>query len=146
MSSPDRSAWSNAVPGRLALAGVLALASAPTALADGGLPGEQRRPVMQQALPNVPGDSLTAMVVQLAPGAVVPAHHHAGFVFAYVLSGTIRSQLNGGAAIDYAAGQGWTEPPGNKHTLTANPSKTEPASLLAVFVAPTGAELTTPER
>ena len=128
----------------LVLAGALVLASASAAMAADGPPGVQHRPVMQQALPNVPGDSLTAVVVQLAPGAVVPAHHHSGFVFAYVLSGTVRSQLNGGAARDYAVGQSWTEPPGTEHTLTANPSKTEPASLLAVFVAPTGAELTMP--
>ena len=87
----------------------------------------QVRLVTQQALPNVPGESLTAML-------------------AYVLSGTVRSQLNGGSTRDYAVGQSWTEPPGTEHTLTANPSKTEPACLLAVFVAPTGAELTRPRR
>lgn len=120
----------------LAVAGPPALAAAP--------PGVAETPVMQQPLPNVPGASLTAVVVRLAPNARAPAHHHAGFVFAYVLSGTVRSQLNGGATIDYRAGQSWVEPPGTEHTLTANPSGAEPASLLAVFVAPTGAELTMP--
>ena len=64
-------------------------------------------------------------------------------MFAYVLSGTVRSQLNRGAVVDYRTGQSWVEPPGTEHTLTANPSRTDPASLLAVFVAPTGANLTT---
>ena len=59
---------------------------------------------MEQPLPNLPGYSLTAVVVQLAPGACVPSHHHAGFVFACVLSGTVRSQLNDGPAVDYRIG------------------------------------------
>lgn len=131
---------------RLAVCGLLGLALADTPAHAAEPHGAAETPVMQQSLPNVPGSSLTAVVVQLAPGARVPAHHHAGFVFAYVLAGTVRSQLNGGTAIDYAVGQSWVEPPGTEHTLTANPSGTEPARLLAVFVAPTGAELTTVDR
>ncbi len=93
-------------------------------------------------LANAPGSTLTAVVVTLPPGAKVPPHHHAGFVFAYVLSGTVRSQLNRGKITDYAVGQSWVEPPGTEHTLTANPGETT-ATLLAVFVAPDGATLTT---
>jgi quercetin dioxygenase-like cupin family protein len=100
------------------------------------------KPVTTNKLPNSPGNDLTAVVVELAPGAQAAKHHHAGFVFAYVLSGTIRSQLNGGVVKDYAAGQSWVEPPGTEHTLTENPSKVSPARLLAVFVAPEGAQLT----
>jgi hypothetical protein len=33
--------------------------------------------------------------------------------------------------------------PRHRHTLTQNASKTMPARLLAVFIAPTGAQLTT---
>jgi quercetin dioxygenase-like cupin family protein len=105
--------------------------------------GVTAKVVSQEALPNSPGNSLTAVVVDLAPGASAPAHHHAGFVLAYVLSGTVRSALNKGEPKDFHAGQSWVEPPGTEHTLTANPSRTESASLLAVFVAPTGANLTT---
>lgn len=100
-------------------------------------------PAMEQPLPNLPGNSVTAVVVQLAPGARVPSHHHAGFVFAHVLSGTVRSQLNDGPAVDYRMGQSWVEPPGTQHSLTANPIETDSASLLAIFVASSGAKLTT---
>ena len=99
--------------------------------------------VTEQELANDPGNRLTAVVVNLPPGSKAPKHHHAGFVFAYVLSGTVRSQLNGGKIVDYKAGQTWVEPPGTEHTLTANPSRDTPAKLLAVFVAPDGATLTT---
>jgi quercetin dioxygenase-like cupin family protein len=101
------------------------------------------KPIAAEKLANVPGNTLSAVVVDLEPGAKSPPHHHAGFVFAYVLSGTVRSQLNRGKIADYEAGQSWVEPPGTEHTLTENPSKTTPASLLAVFVAPDGAKLTT---
>ena len=98
--------------------------------------------VASQELANVPGSKLTAVIVNLPPGARAPKHHHAGFVFAYVVSGTVRSQLNGGTIVDYRAGQNWVEPPGTGHTMTANPGR-KPAKLLAVFVAPDGATLTT---
>jgi len=93
-------------------------------------------------LANVPGHNLSAVTVELAPGAALPSHTHAGFVFAYVLEGTARSQLNQGEVAEYIAGQSWIEPPGTVHSLTQNPSATETMKLLAVFVAQDGAELT----
>jgi quercetin dioxygenase-like cupin family protein len=99
--------------------------------------------VTTQVLADDPGSSLTAVVVDLAPGAKAANHHHAGTVFAYVLEGTVRSQLNDGKVIEYRAGQHWIEPPGAEHALTQDPSRTMPARLLAVFIAPTGAQLTT---
>jgi quercetin dioxygenase-like cupin family protein len=100
--------------------------------------------VMATQLPNVPGKSLTAVVVRYAPGAASPSHHHAGSVFAYVLSGVIRSQVStGGSAKDYKVGETFFEPPGSDHLVSANASTTEPASLLAIFVADDGAALTT---
>jgi quercetin dioxygenase-like cupin family protein len=130
-----------------ALLAASALAAAQPALGAGGEVVEKgiaHQLVTAQKLPNVPGDSLTAVRVDLAPGALSPSHRHPGFVFAYVLSGTVRSQLGDGPAVDYHAGQSWVEPPGTLHTLTTNPSATEPASLLAVWVAPDGAELVVP--
>lgn len=133
------------------LAGALltasALAAVHPALAAGGEVVEQgvtHQLVTAQKLPNVPGDSFTAVRVDLAPGALSPSHRHPGFVFAYVLSGTVRSQLGNGPAVDYHAGQSWVEPPGTLHTLTQNPSAAEAASLLAVWVAPDGAKLVVP--
>jgi len=38
------------------------------------------------------------------------------------------------------------EPPGSEHLVSENASTTEPASLLAVFVADNGAQLTTFEK
>jgi quercetin dioxygenase-like cupin family protein len=96
-------------------------------------------------LPNVPGKSLTAIIVTFAPGASSPVHHHAGSVYAYVLTGTIRSENSAtGPAREYKAGESFFEPPSSVHLITANASQTEPASLLAVFIADNGAALTMP--
>ncbi|HLQ84831.1 MAG TPA: cupin domain-containing protein [Salinisphaeraceae bacterium] len=97
-----------------------------------------------EELPNAPGKSLTIVLVQYAPGGQSPKHHHAGSVLAYVLSGAIRSQVSEqGPAKVYQAGESFFEPPGSEHLVSANASSTEPASLLAIFVAETDAELTT---
>jgi quercetin dioxygenase-like cupin family protein len=100
--------------------------------------------VFSTQLPNVPGKSLTAVVVSYEPGGKSPAHHHAGSVFAFVLSGEIRSQNSAtGPAKIYKAGEAFFEPPGSTHSISENASTTEPASLLAIFVADDGAKLTT---
>jgi quercetin dioxygenase-like cupin family protein len=107
--------------------------------------GDDVHPIFSSALPNVPGKALTAVVVNYAPGGTSPAHHHAGSVFAYVLSGAIRSQVTpDGAPKVYHAGEAFFEPPGSSHLVSENASATEPASLLAVFVADEGATLTMP--
>jgi quercetin dioxygenase-like cupin family protein len=101
--------------------------------------------VFSAQLPNVPGKTLTAIVVEYAPGGSSPAHRHAGSVFAYVLSGHIRSENSAtGPVRVYRAGETFFEPPGSTHLVSANASDTEPASLLAVFVADDHAQLTQP--
>src|SRR3954451_5664223 len=135
--------------GTLSTAAVLALATALAvpAIAGGGEVAEKgiaHQLVTAQKLPNAPGQSLTAVRVDIAPDGLSPSHRHPGFVLAYVLAGTVRSQLDDGPAVDYHAGQSWVEPPGTLHRLTQNPSATEPASLLAVWVAPDGAGLVVP--
>ena len=86
---------------------------------------------------------MTAILVSYAPGGKSGAHHHAGSVLAYVLSGAIRSENSAtGPAQVYQAGESFFEPPGSAHLISENASATEPASLLAIFIADDGAELT----
>jgi quercetin dioxygenase-like cupin family protein len=107
-------------------------------------PGAQVKPIIAEKLPNVPGKSLTAVLVSYAPGGKSARHHHAGSVFVYVLSGAVRSENSAtGPAKIYKAGESFFEPPGSEHLISENASATEPASLLAVFVADDGAQLTT---
>jgi quercetin dioxygenase-like cupin family protein len=67
------------------------------------------------------------------------------FIYATVLEGTIRSQVNDGPVTTYNAGESFSELPGDRNSVSANASDTEPAKLLAVFVVDTNeTELTTP--
>ena len=103
------------------------------------------KPVFANPLPNVPGNTMTAVLVSYEPGGKSEAHYHAGSVFAYVLSGAIRSQVTPDGEVKiYKAGESFFEPPGSTHLVSENASDTEPASLLAVLVAEDGATLTTP--
>ena len=97
------------------------------------------RPVFDQPT-NVSGKSLQAVTVSYPPGAKSASHHHAksAFIMAYVISGAIRSQLEGEPARVYHAGETWSEAPGAHHTISENASATEPAELLAVFLLDTG--------
>jgi quercetin dioxygenase-like cupin family protein len=105
----------------------------------------QEHTVFSGQLPNVPGKTLTAVVVEYGPGDSTPAHRHAGSVIAYVISGQIRSENSAtGPVRVYRAGETFFEPPGSTHLVSANASDTEPASLLAVFVADDHAQLTQP--
>jgi quercetin dioxygenase-like cupin family protein len=103
--------------------------------------------VFDQALPNVPGKSMKGVLVEYGPGGSSPAHIHApsAFIYATVLEGAIRSQVNDGPAKVFRKGENFAERPGDRHAVSANASDTEPAKLLAVFVVDTAdKELTTP--
>ena len=100
-------------------------------------------PIGSYALPNVPGKRVTIVRVFYGPGGFTRAHRHSGSVTAYITKGEIRSQLGGGPVETFKVGQSFFEPPGSTHLVSANASNTEPAELIAVFVADEGAQLTT---
>jgi hypothetical protein len=54
------------------------------------------------------------------------------------------AELGDGPVQVFRVGETFFEPPGSTHLISENASDTEPASLLAVFVADNGAVLTTP--
>src|SRR6201997_2542136 len=103
--------------------------------------------VYQHELPNCPGKSIKGVLVEYGPGGYSPAHTHAksAFIYATVLEGAIRSQVNNGPVTTYKSGQSFSELPGERHNVSANASETKPAKLLAVFVVDTNeTELTIP--
>ena len=95
--------------------------------------------VYQHELPNVPGKSVKGVLVEYGPGGYSPGHTHAksAFIYATVLEGAMRSQINDGPVTTYKAGQSFSEVPGDIHRVSANASETAPAKLLAVFVVDT---------
>lgn len=104
--------------------------------------------IFSQPIPNVPGKSVKTFVVEYPPGGSSPAHHHApsAFIYAHVLSGEIRSQVDDGPVRVYRAGEDFYEVPGAHHGVSENASATQPARLLAVFVVDSNdPDLTTPD-
>ena len=106
-----------------------------------GLGGDAKVTVVyDHAIPNVPGKSMKGILVEYAPGGSSPPHLHAksAFIYATVLEGEIKSQVNDGPVKVYRAGENWSENPGDHHGVSANASTTRPARILAVFVVDTG--------
>lgn len=99
--------------------------------------------IMTREVPNTGGLQMTETKVIVAPGQVGHPHHHGGFLVAYMLKGTLVSQVEGEAEHTYHVGDSWIENPGAHHIVSRNPSATEPAEFLVVFVAPKGTALTT---
>ena len=130
-----------------ALIGAVSAAISTAAPASAHDVGDKVTPNFQQAIPNIPGKSLIAVVVDYPPSRASVPHTHAksSFIYAYVISGSIESKVNDGPTRIYTAGESWSEPPGASHPISRNTSKTALAKLLAVFVVDTDEKaLTTP--
>jgi len=125
--------------GRFLCAAVLAAASVGVTRADAPHERSKVTLVYDHVLPNVPGKSLKGVLVEYQPGGSSPAHTHpnSAFIYATVLEGAIRSQVNDGPVTTYRAGESFSEFPGDHHRVSENASTTEPARLLAVFVVDT---------
>lgn len=98
--------------------------------------------VYEHELPNVPGKSIKGVLVEYGPGGSSAAHTHpnSAFIYATVLEGAMKSQVNDGPIKTYRAGESFSEFPGDRHGVSENASKTEPMRLLAVFVVDTDAK------
>jgi quercetin dioxygenase-like cupin family protein len=98
-----------------------------------------RRQVIKQTLPGDPPREITLVEVNYPPDTGSPPHQHANGVMAYVVSGSIASKVGDAPEQTYHAGEAWWEPVGAVHRVSRNASSTEPATLLAIYIAPTGA-------
>ena len=116
---------------------VAATLFATSAAAQGSIaPGAKVSVVLDQELPNVPGKSMRAVLVEYEPGVGTASHRHppSAFIYAWVLEGAIRSKVNDEPERTYQVGESWTEKPGDHHQVSHNASNTERAKLLAIFV------------
>jgi quercetin dioxygenase-like cupin family protein len=80
-----------------------------------------------EPIPNLPGKRLVTHVVDYPPGGGSAPHRHArsAFIYAYVISGAIRSQVESEPARVYRAGEAWFENPGSRHPVSINASNTD---------------------
>jgi quercetin dioxygenase-like cupin family protein len=98
-----------------------------------------RRDVIRHELPGEPLRDISLIEVTYPPATGSPPHLHANGVMAFVVSGTIVSKVGDGTEQTFHAGDAWWEPPGAIHRVSRNASSTEPATLLAIYVAPKSA-------
>jgi quercetin dioxygenase-like cupin family protein len=117
----------------------LAVASAQAQTAPGA--AAPRPPAFRRDLPNVSLDGweITVTHVDYPPGRVGQPHQHRGFLFAYVLEGSVVAQVIGEGVPDevrtYKVGEMFYEPIGSTHQVSRNASDTQPARLLAINLA-----------
>jgi quercetin dioxygenase-like cupin family protein len=124
------------VTGAFVVAAAVALILPTAGKTHGALLRETVTVAADEPIQNVPGKRLVSHIVDYPPGVSSAAHRHApsAFIYAYVLAGEIRSQVNGDPTRVYRAGEAWFESPGAHHRVSANASDTEPARLLAVLI------------
>lgn len=84
---------------------------------------------------------LLTRILEFPAGAGNPKHKHGGHVLVTVLSGEMTLREKGTERI-VKAGESWTENPGNVHEVVNAGSVT--ARVVACFLIPKGAEITTP--
>ena len=125
----------NAVRLFVAPLAALALTVSASAFAhETGAPSEKVTVLQDQMLKNAPGKKALMIEVDYKPGQSSIAHKHEGTAMAYVLSGSIISQVKGEKAITYKTGEYWYEPAGSEHLVSKNASATKPAKLLVFMV------------
>lgn len=100
--------------------------------------------LMKQSLADMAGKVATVLTVDYAPGAVSDAHVHPGSVFAYILEGSVVSQVGDEKPMTYTKGQSWYEQPKIPHLVSKNASQTEPAKLLVFLLSQEGEPIKAP--
>jgi quercetin dioxygenase-like cupin family protein len=98
--------------------------------------------LMTQPLADQPGMDVTVLTVDYPPNGSTPPHQHPGHTYAYVLEGTVASQLDDQPPQTYTTGQMWSEAPHQHHMVSKNANATAPAKLLVFMIAPHGQKLT----
>src|SRR5437879_12995791 len=121
--------------GAVALLYELAAANAQTRTPAGQSPAPTA-PVFKHDLPNITVDDweVTVSYVDYAPGRVGQPHHHAGFVLAYVLEGTVVTKISGQEERNYQSGEIFFEPPGSTQEVTRNASQSQHAIFYTMIL------------
>jgi len=128
------------IPQQIAVTGAEPSAQPSTQLPPG--PRTVHQSATAITMPAAPMDAVQT-VLDFAPGAWTPPHTHGGDVLVTVLEGTLTVR-GGSAEGTYQTGETWIEKAGELHA--AGNDESRPARLLATFIVPEGAPLTTVER
>lgn len=132
MRMPD---WKHRIWRQIAVACVL-LAMNEGLYAHGPQENKRARVLRTQNLPPANGGQLKATLVEVnyGPGESSPPHSHPCPVMVYVVSGAIRTRVQGGPEMVVKAGGTFYEDPNGVHLISSNASSTEPARMVAWFL------------
>jgi len=95
--------------------------------------GINRTQLLDTPLEGLKGLDGVMYITDIGPGLVAPRHSHPGYEFNYILKGSVSYQVDGQKSFTKKAGEGTFNKRGNIHKVW-NPSKTEPAQLVAVLI------------
>jgi quercetin dioxygenase-like cupin family protein len=125
---PEELIMQRQTPWKMLCACLLLGATLPAFAHDDGQ--EQIGKLREEMLQDAPGKRALMITVSYQAGQKSTAHVHPGSVFAYVLEGSVVSQLQGHEPVIYKTGESWYEPANTPHLVSRNASDTQPAKLL----------------
>lgn len=102
-----------------------------------------RNEILNAPLDGLKGYDGVMYITDIPPGMAAPRHSHPGYEFNYILKGSVSYEPDGQKPFTLKAGQGTYNPANHIHKVW-NPSKTEPAELVAVLIKEQGKPLAVP--
>ncbi len=109
------------------------------------LAGTLKRTELQRAPSSIPGREIVQVLTEIPAGVQSGWHQHPGEEVGYIVTGTVRMEIQDKPTLTLHAGQGFLIPPETPHNATDLGPETghmlstyivEPGRPLAVFTAP----------
>jgi quercetin dioxygenase-like cupin family protein len=94
------------------------------------------KPLLVQALTDLPGREVRITLLDRAPGSSSPPHRHPGHhTFGYVVDGTYEFAIDGQPSRILNSGETFYEPPTAVHSISRNPSTDKRTTIIVFMVA-----------
>lgn len=90
-------------------------------------------------LPDMPGWELRLYLIEYAPGAAAPLHHHPVEGLGYVITGSFESAFEKEAPVVVHEGQSFLDRRSVPHVLFRNIDSSKPLRFVIAYVVPHGA-------
>ena len=97
--------------------------------------------LLSTPLAGMPGKESNVVRIDVGPGWKAAHHTHPGHVFVFMISGSVKIEVDGEPAVVLKQGDVWHEVP-NKGMVANNMSSTKGASILIFSVGDSGQPLT----
>jgi quercetin dioxygenase-like cupin family protein len=91
---------------------------------------------------DLPGWETRLYLIEYPPGADSGGHHHPVAGLGYMLSGTILSAFAEDQAVSIREGESFVDPAHLTHTVSRNPSSTEPVRFVVAYTVKCGEPVT----